>query len=183
MIVAIALGVAAPAAPTEVPIARAWLLLTAGGEQWCAFTDEAKARKAAATDRFDESEWVRLSYRGTRILGLVDSAQSEDAVTEDSYSFDALGRVTQVLRKGAYAGQPSISVTYVPDVKGALALTPTARTTAQREEKAKRETYFLDWPLYSTLAQMPFSKLIRTKPVISVTERCIKGPPRQIGED
>jgi hypothetical protein len=172
---------AATVAPAEKH--SAWFMLTANGKQWCAFTNEARAKKAGSGDRFDGSETAWVEYDEHEFVLFVDATQSDDSYTEDSYSFDATGRVKQVVRKGHYSENPFFSVTYVPGADGKLTLTAPSRATERQQLKAQHETYFLEWPLYPSLTKTPFSKLIQTKPVISVTERCIKGPPRQISED
>lgn len=162
----------APSAPKR----SAWFMRTADGRQWCAFPSEAKAKQAGASDRFDGSEWALVEYRTDGVVKLVDASESEDSSTEDSYSFDALGHVTRVVRKGHYIENPLFSVTYAPGKTGKLELTAASRAIVKRQEKAKHETYFLDWPLYANLAKMPFSALIQTKPTVAVVERCIKAP-------
>lgn len=167
----------ANATPAKKPDVRtAWFLQTADGNHWCAFTSWAKAKKAGASEDFDGSETAWVTYRNTGIQSIVDANESEDSYTEDSYSFDAQGLTTQVVRKGHYIEHPFFTVTYAPDGSGKLAPTPASQAIAKAQEKAGHETYFLDWPLYSHLADMPFQGLVRLKPIVAVTERCIETP-------
>jgi hypothetical protein len=110
-----------------------------------------------------------MSYRGKAIETLLVTSQSEDAYVEDSYSFGPDISVKQVVRRGHYLSDPFATATFKPDASGRLQMTSQSRRVLQ---SWKHETYFLEWPLYSTFSEVPFAGLIKTKPVISVSETC-----------
>jgi hypothetical protein len=174
----IAIALTALAAGTAssgtVPQRTAWFLRTIDGKQWCAFTSQARAKQAAASERFDDAAWV--DYRPNGIVRIVVATESEDSYVADSYSLNTQGRATRVIREGHYIENPVFSVTYVPGKSAKLELIPASRTVVRAQEKAKHETYFLGWPLYTGLASMPFRGLIQTKTTVAVTERCINAP-------
>lgn len=145
-----------------------------GGQEWCAFTSKAKAQRAAADAESDAMQTAWIIYRGKSIQSIVITTEGEDADTEDSYYFDAQLRLIRIIRTGSYFSSPSFSVTYQPNIKGPFALTAQSKAIIRQQVKLKRETYFVDWPYYSSFGAIPFHKLITTSPTISVTERCVK---------
>jgi hypothetical protein len=123
------------------------------------------------SDRYEPTESGWLRYRGTAIQSLMVMSQSEDAYVEDSYTFGRDLAVKEVVRRGHYVEDPFVRVTFKPDSKGHLRMTAQSR----RALKAwQHTTYFLDWPLYPTFAEIPFAGLIHTKPSISVSKACQK---------
>jgi len=136
---------------------------------WCSFVTDASAKAAENSDRFEpvESGWMR--YRGDAIESLTVMSQSEDAYVEDSYTFGPDLAVKQVVRQGHYVSDPFATATFRPDARGRLHMTAQSRRALQ---SWKHTTYFLEWPLYATFSEIPFAGLIKTKPVISVSEAC-----------
>jgi hypothetical protein len=136
---------------------------------WCSFVTKASAEAAANGDRFTPVESGSLRYRGNAIESLTIMSQSEDAFVEDRYTFGPDFAVKQVARRGHYVSDPFATATFRPDGRGRLRMTADSR---RRLRSWKHTTYFLEWPLYETFAQIPFAGLIRIKPSIAVSEAC-----------
>ena len=156
------------------PTPDAWFLKSADGRQWCAFTDLALARQAGSSDRFDGSEtaWITIGANGIR--SLVHATASQDSYVEDSYSFDGSLRVTRMIRHGHHVDDPFLDASYAPGKDGHLALTPASAVVRKRQDRAKRETDFLDWPTFARFADMPYHDLVATGAKVPVTQRCIR---------
>lgn len=136
---------------------------------WCSFVTEPSAKAAANSERFEsvESGWLR--YRGNAIVSLVVMSQSEDAYVEDTYTFGRDLAVKEVVRRGHYVTDPFVTATFKPDDNGHLRMTAESRRALG---SWKYTTYFLEWPLYATFTEIPFTGLIHTKPAFSVSEAC-----------
>jgi len=161
-----AIGLASPALA-----GRAWLASTEDEKAWCGFTTEARVAAAVKGDRFENGQSVELSFHGNVIDELTEELGSEDAMTDDQYSFSG-DRVTQVTRRGHYITDPMLQVTLVPDRNGKFVLTTASRLERARRDKAGQSTYWVDWPLYPALSKFPFATLIRTRPKIGVLDAC-----------
>jgi hypothetical protein len=96
-------------------------------------------------------------------------SQSEDAYVEDSYTFGPDRAVKKVVRRGHYVDDPFVTATFGPDRRGHLQMTQESRRALKSWQHT---TYFLEWPLYETFSEIPFSALINMKPSISVSEAC-----------
>lgn len=162
------LGLAAPC-HAEASQQQAWFVQDYGTKQWCAFVDEASAAKAADDGRFDWSESARLTYGDGQPVTLLVALQSEDAYVEDSYSFAADLSVSQVMRRGHYIDDPFLAVTYRPDEVGNLQITADAAEAVRAWE---HETYFLEWPVHRSFAELPFASLVETQPQVTVSANC-----------
>lgn len=168
-------GLASPSHADSGANREAWFLKDRVTGQWCAFTDDASAKVAANGKRFDPEESGWLRYGGDKPVTIMVTLQSEDAYAEDSYSFAPDLRVTQVVRRGHYIEDPFFAATYRPDLAGNL------RLTAESAEAVKNwghETYFFEWPMHRSFAELPFASLIETTPRISVSANCGPLAPR-----
>jgi hypothetical protein len=147
----------------------AWFMQDLETRQWCAFVNEANARSAEEGERFDWHESGRLEYGDDARVTVMVMSQSEDAYVEDSYSFAPDLSVAQVVRKGHYVNDPFFTATYRPDDAGTLNLTA---ETVEASGHWPHTTYFLEWPLYRTFAELPFAPLIETAPQLSLSANC-----------
>jgi hypothetical protein len=166
---AVGLGLACPSSAEADGKRQAWFLQDNETGQWCAFTAEASARAAEDGERFDFRESGWLEFGGDAPLAVKVTSQSEDAYVEDTYSFAPDMRVSQVVRKGHYWDDPFFTATYRLDDAGNL------RRTAESVEAGKtwqHTTYFLDWSMYRSFAELPFAALIETQPRVSVSANC-----------
>ena len=163
------LGLASACQAQPGEIGHAWFVRNLETKQWCAFVDEARAALAAEDERFDWSESSWLKYGEDRPLTLLVALQSEDAYVEDSYSFGPDLGVTEVVRKGHYIDDPFFTATYRRDGTGKLRLTP---ESIEAGRNWNHTTYFLEWPMYGSIADLPFAAQIETTPRVSVSANC-----------
>ena len=163
-------GQAAPNDPSQAWFySTASLEVSAAPETWCSFVTEASAKAAENSERFEpwESGWLR--YRGNAIDSIMIMSQSQDSYVEDTYAFASDLTVAQVVRKGHYVDDPFATATFRPDSHGRLRMTDESRSALR---SWRHTTYFFDWPLYATFAEIPFAGLIGMERGISVSETC-----------
>ena len=139
--------------------------------RWCAFSWKKKSGEFLGGF---ETAWAR--YENGRLASLTTFSVSEDAASQDRYFFDPDRRLTKMIRTGHYVEAPWASFTYVPDALGKLKLTPEAKALEARMGKATYETYFVDWPIYSSVSAMPFAELVDWNLGAAVRLGCAKHP-------
>ncbi len=105
----------------------------------------------------DEFGWAHEDAH--RLLSVVFFQQSEDAFAEDQYFAEPDGRVSKMIRTGAYYGDPIASVIFEPDQQHRLRLSATGKVVVKKMNDAGFDPYFVDWDHFSALSQLPFAKL------------------------
>jgi hypothetical protein len=169
LIAAAGVGLASPSRADGGDMREAWFMRDQATGQWCAFTNRASAKTAAGGERFDPEESAWLEYGGDAPVTLVVTLQSDDAYVEDSYSFAPDWSVTKVVRKGHYIDDPTFTATFLPDAAGRLRMTD---RSAEAGRNWDHETYFLEWDMHGSFAELPFARLIDTTQGISVSANC-----------
>jgi hypothetical protein len=149
---------------------RAWFYKDNTAQRWCSLDTDAGAKAAANDERFAGSETGWLRYHGGVIDSIMVMTQSEDAYQEDTYTFAPDLSVKQVVRKGHYVDDPFLTVTFKLDARKRLVMTAESR---RRVKNWRHENYFQNWPLYTSLQEMPFARLIQAKPKITIIGTCL----------
>jgi len=172
--IVLALGFIAASSPAtaEKGGKTVWLYSAADRPEWCATADAATAKASASSERFASGESAVLHYRDGVLASAIMTTESEDAYVEDTYTFDKALNVTTLLRRGAYAEDPFLKVTYLRDGAGKLTLSAASRQLLRRQDKAGRETYFIDWPRYDKFAKLPFAGVVNPRPPATITRPC-----------
>src|SRR6187402_3734559 len=110
----LALATVLRAAPYTPPIEAApngklaiYIVKRAHRAVWCATTDLKRIKVGMEAGSFATDDFVTVWRDGTRALMV--SNESEDAVADDVYHFDAAGRLTRMVRTGHYINDPIFS--------------------------------------------------------------------------
>jgi hypothetical protein len=157
---------------TDTNVQHIWFYQTADHPSWCAVTDEVKARAIAASERFASGSSAILVSRAGHIVSLTLTTDSEDASVDDTYTFGKDLKVTELVRRGHYINDPYFSVTFVLNASGSLELTAPSKQRVRQQEGAGHETYWVDWPRYHSVQELPFANTVRLGPSILVLRRC-----------
>jgi hypothetical protein len=169
LLIAISLCLGGASYAREEASRQAWFYLDNTSQRWCSVATEGAARAASNDDRYAGPETGWLRYHNGVIDSIMVMTQSEDAYQEDTYTFAADLSVKQVVRKGHYVNDPFLTVTFRSNAHRRLLMTAESK---RRVKNWRHETYFQDWPLYTSLQKMPFARLIHVKPKIAVTGTC-----------
>lgn len=146
--------------------------LEEGPQRWCAYRTKAEASKAAGDGSELAGSSAEMQWQGGAVTRLVEKSESEDAFVVDTYQLNPIGQVMKLSRRGNYINDKPVTAEFVPDASGRLRQTPESRRAIA---KLKIESYWLDWPKYSSLGQMPFVGLIsRQNGVIAIRYGCMK---------
>ena len=129
---------------------------------WCVLDKKAIGRLEAIRPEGREFGWARYDAHG--LVSVTDANESEDAYAEDRYLVDPAGAVIKMVRTGHYINDPWASVTFEPDAKGRLRLTPSSSRIVRMMKAAGYDPYFAtDWGHVSRLTQLPYAKLLDLK--------------------
>ena len=158
------------AAPKGTP--QAWILKKNGEGRWCAFTSRKAVEAALDSGDYEEADRAALWLAHGRLTAIMVSNDSEDAMADDVYYLDARRQVTRLVRTGHYIKDPMFSVTFAPDWTGRLVMTPASREVVRLMDQAEYETYITDWHRFAGFDRMPFRRLIRLDPQVTVKQGC-----------
>ena len=174
-------GTAAPyRPPVEVaPKARpqAWIVKKKGEGLWCAFASLKTVQAALDSGDYEADNRTIVWLDHGRLTAIMVSNDSEDAIADDVYHFDAHQKITRLVRTGHYIQDPVFSVTFAPDWTGRLVMTPASREVVRLMEQAEYEPYITDWPKFAGFDRLPFRSLIQLKPVVTVKKGCAPAAP------
>ena len=127
--------------------------------KWCAYDLKSWNLLVQHDDLFgDEFGWAH--YDAHRFLSVTLYQGSEDAFAEDQYFIEPDGRVSKMVRTGAYLDNPIASVVFEPDRQRRLRLTAAGKSVVLEMEAAGYDPYFVDWDHFSTLSHIPFANLL-----------------------
>ena len=171
---------ALPAASYKPPVEegpkgapQAWILKKNGEGRWCAFTSRKAVEAALDSGDYDEDDRAALWLTHGRLTAIMVSNDGEDAMADDVYYLDAHQKTKRLVRTGHYIKDPLFSVTFAPDWTGRLVMTPASREVVRLMEQAEYETTITDWPRFAGFDRMPFRKLIRLDPQVTVKPGCV----------
>jgi len=178
------IGTAVSAAPYQPPIEatpkarpHAWVVRKKGEGLWCAFASLRAVQAALDSGDYEADNRAVVWLDHGRLTAIMMSNDSEDAIADDVYHFDAHQKITRLVRTGHYIQDPVFSVTFAPDWTGRLVMTPASREVVRLMEQAEYEPYITDWPKFAGLGRMPFRNLIQLKPVVAVKRGCAPAAP------
>jgi hypothetical protein len=129
---------------TDEPKAGAavWFARVEPGGRWCGFASRKTLDRRAKRDQIMAGDFGWARYGGDRLQSVTYAQESEDAYVEDRYVVGANNEVTKMVRTGHYFRDPWVSLTFAPDGRGRLRLTPASRRVLHKMEMAGHETYF-----------------------------------------